>query len=62
MPRSIDFYFDLASPPTYLAHVRLQRAVSAGGIEVAYRPMLLGGILSSSATPSPPASRRSGAT
>ncbi len=44
MNRPIEFYFDIASPPTYLAHKRIRTIVARTDLDVIYRPMLLGGI------------------
>ncbi len=44
MKRKIDFFFDFGSAPSYLAHTQLPGLASRTGVEVAYRPFLLGGV------------------
>jgi 2-hydroxychromene-2-carboxylate isomerase len=39
VPESIEFFFDVASPYSYLAHVRLPSIASRHGRPIAYRPV-----------------------
>ena len=41
--RTVEFFFDLVSPYSYLAHERLGRICEEHGAELVLRPMLLGG-------------------
>ena len=41
--RRVEFYYDLVSPYSYLAHGRIRRICAEHGVELALRPMLLGG-------------------
>ena len=40
----MEFYYDLVSPYSYLAHGRIRRICTEHGVELALRPMLLGGV------------------
>jgi 2-hydroxychromene-2-carboxylate isomerase len=40
----VEFYYDLVSPYSYLAHGRIRRICEECGAELALRPMLLGGV------------------
>jgi 2-hydroxychromene-2-carboxylate isomerase len=42
--RRVEFYYDLVSPYSYLAHGRIRRICAEHGVELALRPMLLGGV------------------
>ena len=42
--RRFEFFFDYGSPYSYLADSRLPALAERTGAEVAYRPMLLGGV------------------
>lgn len=53
MMREIEFYFDVVSPAAYIAHRRLPAVAERIGATVAYRPMLLGGVLQASGNPGP---------
>ncbi len=44
MARSIEFFFDLVSPYSYLAHGRVSRICEEHGAELVLRPMLLGAV------------------
>lgn len=44
MPKTVTFYFDVGSGPSYLAHCRLPKIVSAAGAALIYRPVLAGGL------------------
>jgi 2-hydroxychromene-2-carboxylate isomerase len=43
--RRVEFFFDLVSPYSYLAHSQLGRICEEHGVELVLRPMLLGGVL-----------------
>ena len=45
MIKSFDFYFDFASPYTFLAHKQIRNAEIKNLIKVNYMPVLLGGLL-----------------
>ncbi len=53
MSKTLEFYFDFASPTAYLAHVRLQQLRAQYGLEIIYKPMLLGGIFKATGNASP---------
>jgi len=40
----VAFYFDVGSPASYLAWTQLPALCAAAGSELAYKPMLLGGV------------------
>ncbi|MEK9894222.1 MAG: 2-hydroxychromene-2-carboxylate isomerase [Pelagibacteraceae bacterium] len=42
--KKIDFYFDISSPYSYLAHEQIKRFEKENKIKVNYMPILLGGI------------------
>jgi 2-hydroxychromene-2-carboxylate isomerase len=42
--KKIDFYFDISSPYSYLAHEQIKRFEKENKIKVSYMPILLGGI------------------
>ena len=42
--KRVEFYFDLVSPYSYLAHGRVERICEEHGAELVLRPMLLGGV------------------
>jgi 2-hydroxychromene-2-carboxylate isomerase len=44
VPQRVEFFFDLVSPYSYLAHGRLGRICEEQGAELVLRPMLLGGV------------------
>ena len=47
MIRSFEFYFDFASPYTFLAHKEIRRIEKENSIQMKYMPVLLGGLLKS---------------
>jgi len=53
MTKSVDFYFDVGSPTTYLAHNRLKQLKLEYGCSVIYHPVLLGGLFKASGNSSP---------
>lgn len=44
MPRTIEFFFDVASPYTYLASTQIEAVAQRAGAELIWRPFLLGGV------------------
>ena len=44
MTKTVEFYFDLGSPTTYLAHTQLPQICADTQSELIYIPMLLGGV------------------
>ncbi len=44
MSRTLEFFFDLSSPWTYLAYVNVQPVVARTGAHLVYRPILVGGV------------------
>ena len=53
MSKTIDYYFDFGSPNCYLAHTQMSAIAERSGAEVAYKPMLLGGIFKATGNASP---------
>ena len=53
MTKSVEFYFDLGSPATYLAYTQLPGICEQTGSELIYRPMLLGGVFKATGNASP---------
>jgi len=53
MHKTLEFYFDVGSPTAYLAHRRLGQLSARYGLEVIYRPMLLGGVFKATSNASP---------
>ena len=52
-PRSVEFFFDVGSPTTYLAYTQLPALAAACGASVVWRPMLLGGVFKATGNQSP---------
>jgi 2-hydroxychromene-2-carboxylate isomerase len=48
-----EFFFDFGSPTAYLAWTQLPGICAAAGADLAYRPMLLGGVFQSTGNASP---------
>ena len=46
MIKSFDFFFDFTSPYSYLAHKQIRNIEYQNKIEINYKPILLGGLLS----------------
>ena len=44
MTKSIDFYFDIISPYSYLAHKQIEVLIKKDNINFNYKPVLLGGL------------------
>jgi 2-hydroxychromene-2-carboxylate isomerase len=53
MTKTVEFYFDVGSPTTYLAHYRLLQLKDQYGCLIAYNPILLGGLFKATGNTSP---------
>ncbi|MDT3313443.1 2-hydroxychromene-2-carboxylate isomerase [Pseudomonas sp. rhizo66] len=53
MTKSVEFYFDLGSPATYLAYTQLPKICAETSSELIYIPMLLGGVFKATGNASP---------
>ncbi len=53
MSKTVEFYFDLGSPATYLAYTQLPKICAATNSELIYIPMLLGGVFKATGNASP---------
>ncbi|MCW0922566.1 MULTISPECIES: 2-hydroxychromene-2-carboxylate isomerase [Pseudomonas] len=53
MTKTVEFYFDLGSPTTYLAHTQLAKICADTQSELNYIPMLLGGVFKATGNASP---------
>lgn len=53
MSKSIEFFFDVGSPTTYLAWTQLPRIAAQAGAQIVWRPMLLGGVFKATGNQSP---------
>jgi 2-hydroxychromene-2-carboxylate isomerase len=53
MSKTLEFYFDFASPTAYLAHKRLQQLREQYGMVIDYKPMLLGGVFKATGNATP---------
>ncbi|SDJ52970.1 2-hydroxychromene-2-carboxylate isomerase [Variovorax sp. OV700] len=53
MPKSVDFFFDVGSPSSYLAWTQLPGLCASHGADLVYRPMLLGGVYQATGNASP---------
>lgn len=53
MTQTLEFFFDLGSPATYLAWTQLPALCQATGATLVYRPMLLGGVFQATGNASP---------
>lgn len=51
--KTLDFYFDVGSPTTYLAWTQLPRLQAATGAQLVFKPVLLGGIFKATGNGSP---------
>jgi 2-hydroxychromene-2-carboxylate isomerase len=51
--RTVEFFFDVGSPTTYLAYTQLPALAAGCGASVAWRPMLLGGVFKATGNSSP---------
>lgn len=53
MTKTVEFYFDLGSPATYLAYTQLPKICADTHSELIYIPMLLGGVFKATGNASP---------
>ncbi|MCU0071689.1 2-hydroxychromene-2-carboxylate isomerase [Pseudomonas koreensis] len=53
MSKTVEFYFDLGSPATYLAYTQLPKICADNDAELIYIPMLLGGVFKATGNASP---------
>ncbi|WGL62984.1 2-hydroxychromene-2-carboxylate isomerase [Pseudomonas sp. CW003PS] len=53
MSKKVEFFFDLGSPASYLAHTQLPDLCRETGATLVYRPMLLGGVFQATGNASP---------
>lgn len=53
MTKTVDFYFDVGSPASYLAATQLPRLCADAGADLVWRPILLGGIFQATGNQSP---------
>lgn len=53
-PQNLEFWFDFSSPFAYLAAARVQEVARRAGVDLAYRPFLLGGLFQAIGTPNVP--------
>lgn len=53
MTKTVEFYFDLGSPATYLAYTQLPKICVETGSQLVYIPMLLGGVFKATGNASP---------
>ncbi|WP_350613409.1 2-hydroxychromene-2-carboxylate isomerase [Pseudomonas sp. HY7a-MNA-CIBAN-0227] len=53
MNKTLEFFFDLGSPATYLAYTQLPKLCVETGSQLVYQPMLLGGVFKATGNASP---------
>lgn len=53
MSKTVEFFFDLGSPASYLAYTQLPALCRECSAELIYRPMLLGGVFQATGNASP---------
>ncbi|NWE19410.1 2-hydroxychromene-2-carboxylate isomerase [Pseudomonas sp. P7548] len=53
MSKTLEFFFDLGSPATYLAYTQLPALCADTGAQLIYQPMLLGGVFKATGNASP---------
>ncbi len=53
MSKSVEFFFDVGSPTTYLAWTQLPAIARETGAQIVWRPMLLGGVFKATGNASP---------
>lgn len=53
MSKTVEFFFDLGSPATYLAYTQLPKICEQTDSQLAYKPMLLGGVFKATGNASP---------
>ena len=59
MSHTLEFFFDLSSPWTYLAFTNVQGVIERTGTDIVYRPILVGGVFNA-VNPAVYAARESG--
>ena len=55
LAKTVEFFFDVGSPASYLAWTQLPALCAAAGAPLAYRPMLLGAVFQATGNASPAA-------
>lgn len=53
MSRSVEFYFDVGSPTSYLAYIQLRKICDETSATLIYRPILLGAVFKATGNASP---------
>jgi len=53
MSKTLEFFFDLGSPATYLAYTQLPNLCAETSTQLVYQPMLLGGVFKATGNASP---------
>jgi 2-hydroxychromene-2-carboxylate isomerase len=53
MSKTVEYFFDVGSPASYLAWTQLPTLCAAAGAELIYKPMLLGGVYQATGNASP---------
>ena len=53
MTKTVEYFFDVGSPTSYLAHTQLPKLAAECGAELRLRPMLLGGVFKATGNASP---------
>jgi 2-hydroxychromene-2-carboxylate isomerase len=53
MPNTVEFFFDVGSPASYLAWTQMPALCTRAGAALVYRPMLLGGVFQATGNASP---------
>jgi 2-hydroxychromene-2-carboxylate isomerase len=53
MSKTVEFFFDVGSPSSYLAYTQLSKICAETGSQLIYRPMLLGGVFKATSNASP---------
>ncbi|MCG8516620.1 MAG: 2-hydroxychromene-2-carboxylate isomerase [Pseudomonadales bacterium] len=53
MTKTVDFYFDVGSPASYLAWTQLPELAKSTNAEISWKPMLLGGVFKATGNSSP---------
>ncbi|MGY3305535.1 2-hydroxychromene-2-carboxylate isomerase [Pseudomonas sp. PvR086] len=53
MSKTVEFFFDLGSPATYLAYTQLPKICAQTDSQLIYKPMLLGGVFKATGNASP---------
>ncbi len=51
--KTVEFYFDVGSPTSYLAYTQLPKIAAEAGARVEWRPLLLGGVFKATGNTSP---------